>query len=115
MKTAIVGSRSLSDSCYPILAEYVPQGTSQIISGGAEGVDQLAERYALEHSLAMTVIRPDYKTYERHAPLVRNREICHEADYVLIFWDGRSRGSMNVIMTCIKQNKPFRVLLIDQG
>jgi len=114
LKTAIVGSRSLSENCYSSLERYVPKGTSEIISGGAEGIDSLAERYAQEHGLAMTVIRPDYKLYDRHAPLIRNSEICNSADYVLILWDGISRGSMNVIMTCIKQNKPFRVLLVEE-
>ena len=115
MKTAIVGSRGLDNHCYGMIAEKVPAGTSEIISGGAVGADTLAERYAAEHSLPITVIRPDYTAYDRHAPLIRNREIVDAADYVLIFWDGASRGSMNVIMTCIRQNKPFRVFLVEES
>lgn len=114
MKTAIVGSRSLKDSCYDLIAAHVPAGTSEVVSGGASGADALAERYARENSLMMTVVRPDYQTYDRHAPLIRNGEIVRLSDYVLVFWDGKSRGSMNVIMTCIKQNKPFRVIMITE-
>jgi len=114
VKTAIVGSRSLDQGIYRLLMDYVPKGASEIISGGAEGVDKLAERYAREQDLPMTVVRPDYRTYGRQAPLIRNGEICQKADYVLVVWDGQSHGSMHVIMTCIQQNKPFRVLLAQQ-
>jgi predicted Rossmann fold nucleotide-binding protein DprA/Smf involved in DNA uptake len=113
MRVAVVGSRSLGNRCYAVLEEHMPDGASEIISGGAAGADGLAERYAEEHGLVMTVIRPDYKTYDRQAPLIRNSQIIAESDYTLILWDGSSRGSLNVIMTCIKVNKPFKVLLVE--
>jgi hypothetical protein len=112
MRVAVVGSRSLDGRCYKILTEHMPPGVSELVSGGASGADSFAERYALEHGLAMTVIRPDYKTYDRQAPLVRNSQIVAASDFTLILWDGGSRGSLNVIMTCIRTNKPFKVLLI---
>ena len=113
MRVAVVGSRSLDDRCYGVLNEHMPPGVSEIISGGAVGVDRLAERYALERGLPMTVIRPDYKTYDRHAPLIRNSQIVAESDFTLILWNGTSRGSLNVIMSCIRTNKPFKVLLVE--
>ncbi len=112
MRTAIVGSRSLKEDCYTIIQNNVPPGTSEIISGGALGVDRLAERYADEQGLPMIVIRPDYKTYDRMAPLIRNSQIVAESDFTLVLWDGKSRGSLNVIMTCIRTNKPFKVMLV---
>ncbi|MCL1807418.1 MAG: DUF2493 domain-containing protein [Oscillospiraceae bacterium] len=113
MRVAVVGSRSLDDRCYNALAEHMPPGASEIISGGAAGVDTLAERYARENGLPATIIRPDYKTYDRQAPLIRNSQIVAESDFTLIVWDGVSRGSLNVIMTCIRTNKPFKVLLAE--
>lgn len=115
MKVAIVGSRSVDARSYSYLCSYVPTGASEIISGGAAGADGLAERYAKENYLKMTVIRPEYTVYDRQAPLIRNAEIVNNADYILILWDGESRGSLNVIMTCIKVNKPFRVLLVKNS
>ena len=112
MKVAVVGSRSLDDTHFPLLEKYIPPGVSEIISGGASGADKLAERFADEENLLLTIIRPDYKTYERMAPLIRNGEIVEKSDFTLILWDGSSRGSLNVIMTCIKINKPFRVILV---
>jgi hypothetical protein len=112
VRVAVVGSRSLDGRCYGILAEHMPPGASEIISGGATGVDSLAEQYAQDKRLPMTVIRPDYKTYDRQAPLIRNSQIVAGSDFTLILWDGVSRGSLNVIMTCIRTNKPFKVLLV---
>lgn len=112
MRIAVVGSRSLDGRFYPVLSECIPPGASEIISGGASGVDSLAERYAKEQNLPMTVIRPDYKTYAHMAPLIRNSQIVADSDFTLILWDGKSRGSLNVIMTCIKTNKPFKVMLV---
>jgi hypothetical protein len=112
---AVVGSRGLGDECYDIVTRFVPVGCSEIISGGAPGVDMLAERYAKEENLRMTVLRPDYRLFDRTAPLVRNGEIVRRADYVLILWDGVSRGTLNVIMTCLKTNKPYRLLLVKNG
>lgn len=112
MKIAVVGSRTLSDRAYETICQYIPVDCTEIISGGAEGVDRQAERYAREKNLKITVIRPDYKTFDRSAPLIRNAEIVRRADYVLVIWDGKSRGSHNVIMTCLQTNKPYRVLVV---
>ena len=113
MRVAIVGSRSLDDRCYNVLETHMPQGTSEIVSGGAAGADALAERFALERGLPLRIIRPDYKTYDKKAPLIRNSQIVAESDFALVLWDGTSRGSLNVIMTCIRTNKPYRVLLVE--
>ena len=115
MKVAVVGSRGLGTACYDIVERYVPVGCSEIISGGAAGVDALAEQYAKDNGLKLTVVRPDYKTFDRTAPLVRNGEIIRLSDYVLILWDGISRGTLNVIMTCLKTNKPHKLLLIKDN
>ena len=113
MKVAVIGSRGLQNRCYETICAHVPRGCTEIISGGAAGVDKQAERYAEEHKLKLTVVLPDYATFEKSAPLIRNAEIVGRADYVLVIWDGKSRGSHNVIMTCLKTNKPFHVFVLD--
>ncbi len=112
MKVAVVGSRGLGEGCYPIVCDNIPVGCSEIISGGAAGVDMLAERFARDKDLKLTVIRPDYQTFDRMAPLVRNGQIVKQADYVLILWNGTSRGTLNVIQSCMNTGKPYKLLLI---
>ena len=62
-----------------------------IISGGADGIDALAEQYADAHRLSKWIVRPQYARYGRGAPLRRNREMVDMADAVLIVWDGKSK------------------------
>ena len=41
MRVAIIGSRSITMDAYPILEQFMPKGTSEIVSGGAKGADEL--------------------------------------------------------------------------
>ena len=107
MKVAIIGSRSLRQ---PIPEDVVPKSTTLILSGAAEGTDRMARAFALEHHIPIHEVVPDYARFGRSAPLRRNDTIVDAADYVLAFWDGKSRGTAYVIDRCRKQNKPLRVL-----
>lgn len=90
MKLLIVGSRSITDFD---LTKYIPTGVELIISGGARGVDTIAEQYADKHKISKLILRPDYVKYGRGAPLIRNRKMVDIADRVIIVWDGVSKGT----------------------
>lgn len=115
MKVAIIGSRNLSEKSYGMLCSIVPIGASEIISGGANGADELAERYAAEHHLRFTLFLPEYEKYGKSAPLLRNEQLVSYSDYVIALWDGNSRGTGNAIAACIKQYTPVRVFLCKNG
>lgn len=102
----MIGSRTLDK--VDILS-YLPEGTTEIVSGGAVGVDTCAREYALSMHLKLKEFLPDYSKYGRAAPLRRNIEIIEYADLVLAFWDGRSRGTAYVIRECDKRGKECRV------
>lgn len=109
MKVAVIGSRAITNLD---LTPYLPPDCTEILSGGARGVDTCAADYARAHGLLLTELRPDYRRYGRGAPHVRNRAIVDGADTVLAFWDGRSRGTASVINYCKKVGKPCRVFLL---
>ena len=115
MRVAIVGSRSVSKDAYDIVRRYIPKGASEIISGGADGADQIAETYAYNNHLPLRIYRPDYPAYRKNAPLRRNLQIVQYSDYVLVLWDGASRGAANVIQLCFQEFTPVHVLLIREG
>lgn len=106
MKVAVIGSRGL---CVNNLEKYLPEGTTEIVSGGAKGVDTSAKEYALSHDIKLTEFLPEYNKYGRSAPLKRNITIIEYADVVLAFWDGQSRGTKYVIDNCRKRNIPVRI------
>ena len=58
MKVAIIGSRNIHIPADE-LQKYLPEGTTEIVSGGAMGVDRSARDYAREHGLKLTEFLPD--------------------------------------------------------
>lgn len=107
MKIAVIGSRGLK---VDNLEKYLPEETTEIVSGGAKGIDTCAREYALAKGLKLTEFLPEYAKYGRIAPLKRNLQIIDYADCVLAFWDGRSRGTEYVIKQCRKKNKKVTVM-----
>ena len=83
MKVAIIGSRKLTNVN---ISEYIPKGVTKIISGGANGIDALAEKYADEHNIPKLIIEPNYRRFAKGAPLKRNETIVKEADLILAFF-----------------------------
>lgn len=110
MKVAVIGSRGITKVN---LEDFLPESTTEIVSGGARGVDTCARKYATEHSLILTEFLPDYEHFGRGAPLRRNIEIIDYADLVLAFWDGKSRGTKFVIENCKKRNKEVKVYTLS--
>ncbi len=108
MKVAVIGSRGL---LVENLGKYLPADTTEIISGGAKGVDTCAREYAVANGIKLTEFLPDYQKYGRAAPLKRNITIIENADLVLAFWDGKSRGTKFVIDNCHKLGVAVKVFI----
>ena len=99
-RVAIVGSRDYSDlRRVRRFVATLAQGDFNVtvVSGGARGVDKAAASAARRAGLKVEVWRPDYKKHGNRAPIVRNHKIVERADYVVAFWNGRSRGTKNTI------------------
>lgn len=108
MKVAIIGSRGLQVNN---LEKYLPNNISEIVSGGAKGIDSCAANFAKVNHIKLTEFLPEYEKYGRSAPLKRNLKIIDYADTVLAFWDGSSRGTKFVIDNCKKQNKKVKIFV----
>ena len=85
MKIAVIGSRGLTVSN---LEKYLPKETTEIVSGGAVGIDTCAKEYAIKNNIKLIEFLPEYEKYGRSAPLRRNLSIIDYADCVIAFWDG---------------------------
>ena len=108
MKIAIIGSRDLS---VDDLEKYIPKSATEIVSGGAHGIDSCARTFAHKTGLKLTEFLPEYARYGRGAPLKRNMQIVEYADEVIAFWNGKSRGTKHVIESCRNQNKKITVYI----
>ena len=109
MKVAVIGSRSLNVdvSCY------IPSEATTIVTGGAKGIDSLAEKYADEHNLKKIIFKPQYELYKKVAPIKRNILIVNEADLIVAIWDGKSKGTKFTIDYAKKINKSIRIFIVS--
>ncbi len=111
MKVAVIGSRDLF---VRDLSKYLPEGVTEIVSGGAKGVDTSAKEYANANGIPLMEFLPNYAAFGKNAPLRRNIEIINYADVVLAFWDGKSRGTKFVIDNCKKMDKPVKIFIPEK-
>ncbi len=107
MRVAVIGSRGLT---VEDLGKYLPEETTEIISGSAKGIDSCAREYAVSHGIKLTEFLPEYEKYGRGAPLKRNITIIQNSDIVLAFWDGSSRGTKFVIDKCREMGVEVKVI-----
>ncbi len=107
MRVAVIGSRGLT---VDDLGKYLPEGTTEIVSGGAKGIDTCAREYAASHGIKLTEFLPEYAKYGRGAPLKRNITIIQNSDIVLAFWDGKSPGTKFVINKCGEMGVEVKVI-----
>lgn len=105
----VAGSRSITAFD---LSPYIPPDCGLIISGGAKGIDTVAERYAATHRIESRVFKPDYARFGKAAPLKRNEEMVELADMVLAVWDGKIRGTKHTIDYATKIGKQVKVITI---
>ncbi len=81
----------------------------KIISGTADGADKLGEKYA--ESLGINFVRmpADWVHKGKSAGYLRNVQMAEIADYCVVFYDGKSKGSKHMIDICKKKKVPCLV------
>ena len=118
MRIAIVGSRDGLPwtRVKAAIAELVGRpGVTSVVSGGALGVDRLAESIALATGRNVVTVRPDWQRYGRSAGFRRNVQIVEQADEVYAFWNGTSKGTKHTIDIARKMRKPVHVITFDDS
>lgn len=83
-----------------------------IVSGGCSGADLIGEKYARENGYRLEVYRAEWDKYGRAAGPKRNMEMAKVGDYVICFWDGKSKGTKSMIEAAKKLSKPLRIKYI---
>jgi len=103
MRTIIAGSRTIKD--YDVVKEAIEKSgfdITTLISGTADGVDRLAERWAIENSIDVEQHPADWDKWGRAAGPIRNKEMADCAEACIIVWDKVSKGTKNMMMQAIK-------------
>ncbi len=121
MKIAVVGSREFTDKNFIkfIMRKYFSKDCV-LISGGAKGVDSIAEEIIDKVNsfnsnpgtcIKKIIFKPDWDKYGKSAGFIRNKDIIDNADMVLAFWDGTSKGTKHSIDLAIKAGKPINIYI----
>lgn len=118
MKILVAGTRTFND--YDLLKEKLSpilSDTTLLITGAGEvedseftihtlpdyiwkdikGADYLALRWAKEYTINIRLFPADWLAYGRAAGPIRNEPMAQFCDFAIVFWDGKSRGSKNLI------------------
>lgn len=98
MKTIIAGSRIFHDT--PMIARAVKASgfkITEVVSGGAMGVDFAGETWAGILGIPVKRFQAEWRKYGHSAGPIRNREMANYADALIAIWDGKSRGTSNMI------------------
>lgn len=110
MKIAIVGSRGYPEPEEVLRYVSLIGECHTIVSGGARGVDSWAAEAARERGLEVVEYPAKWHLYGRSAGFRRNQDIVRDADLVVAFWDGKSKGTKHTIDLALKANKQVRVV-----
>jgi len=99
-KVIVAGGRDFAD--YDLLKSkldnlLVNRDPVEIVSGTARGADKLGEFYAKRSQLAVALFPADWDLYGKSAGYKRNAQMADDADALVAFWDGKSRGTMHMI------------------
>jgi len=81
---------------------------TEIIHGAASGVDSAAHRVC-EGLWPIKPVPADWKAHGRAAGPIRNRQMAGMADALIAVWDGKSRGTRNMIETAASAGLDFYI------
>lgn len=112
-RVAVVGSRGFVqlDSVRSLLAQYLAKhGQFVLVSGGADGVDKLAEDWGRLNGLEVRTYQADWEEHGDAAGPKRNGQIVADSDLMLAFWDGESTGTLDAIKRG-KSKKDYNVVV----
>lgn len=79
-------------------------GFFKVLHGGARGADEISGAVAEVLGLDVEVKRAAWRKHGKAAGMIRNTEMLElKPDYVIAFWDGSSRGTLDTIQKAINQ------------
>jgi hypothetical protein len=111
LKTIIAGSRDIVD--YSIIEQtmkMVNWEITEVVSGGAKGVDLLGEVWAKTHGIFLRVFPAQWDLFGKEAGFKRNSEMVDYADCLIAIRKDKSRGTTDTIHKALR--KPMKFTLV---
>lgn len=86
---------------------------TEIVSGRARGIDVLGEEYAIVNGMRLKLFPVSDLEWQTNGPSaghLRNGRMAEYAEALIAIWDGKSRGTRNMITQMAALQKPVTVL-----
>jgi len=120
LRVIIAGSRSLTDyefvdAAMEQFGRLCGRPLRQVVSGGARGVDALGEAWAKDRAIPVKVFPADWNKHGKAAGPIRNQEMADYANALVAVWDGKSRGTKDMIDRACKCGLLVYVYLLDSA
>ena len=85
---------------------------TEVVSGGSGNVDLLGEKWGLACKLPVSRFTAAWGAYGASAGPRRNRQMAEYADALIAIWDGKSKGTLNMIKEATKRELSVYVIQI---
>jgi hypothetical protein len=76
-----------------------------VVSGGAPGVDSIAESVARRIGLTLIVHPADWKGLGRKAGPIQNGLIVESSSRIVAFWNEANRGTLNTVLQAVQRGR----------
>jgi predicted Rossmann fold nucleotide-binding protein DprA/Smf involved in DNA uptake len=119
MKIIVAGSRHIKK--YALVENVIKDAISrglvftELVSGGARGVDTMGETWALKNGVPIKRFPADWEKYGISAGPIRNRLMGDYADALIAIWDGKTAGTKNMIDYAKKKNLIVYLYTINEN
>ena len=115
MKTIIAGSRNVQRDTNQIqeIIDTLPWKISEVVCGEAKGIDRSGKDWAVANKIPVKSFPADWDEYKKAAGYIRNRKMAKYADALLAIWDGKSKGTKNMIDEARKLNLTYHVVMTE--
>jgi len=87
----------------------------EVLSGKAKGADAFGEIWAKTNDIRVKEFPAEWDKYGKKAGMIRNKVMGDIADIAVIFWDGKSPGSKNMIDYFKSLKKPIYIINYNEG
>lgn len=115
VRLIIAGSRTITNASYVLkYLDYICKGVhiECIISGMCHGPDMFGVEWATKNGIKIIECPADWETHKKKAGYIRNSEMANNygATHLIVFWDGKSKGTKHMIDVAKKANLKVHVV-----
>ena len=87
---------------------------TEVVCGDAAGADTEGNLWGQRHGVPVKHFPAQWDTFGKVAGIIRNHEMGDYADYLVAFWDGKSRGTKDMIDYMRKIGKHGTVVMYEK-